>query len=154
MLNKDILTSQELYAKLAKYCAYQERCTQEVLEYARKLTFKKGALEEALLLLEEDKFLDDARFAISFVLGKFRIKHWGKIKIKYALQQKGIDSTYIEEALTHIDEERYEETLLHLIEKKGLNINDMDEKASLYRFLQSKGYSFSEISAALKKYTL
>ncbi|MCS7029676.1 MAG: RecX family transcriptional regulator [Bacteroidia bacterium] len=140
---------QEIYVKLAKYCAYQERCTAEIYQYLNR--FELNQLEQETLIeqLKKDKFLDDERFAIQFAVGKFHTKKWGKIKIVYALKQKQISDTCIENALNHIPEQEYYFTLQKLIEKSGYDTQDYVQRAKLLRFLQGKGYAYDEIKQVL-----
>ena len=74
-----------ILAKVQSYCSYQERCQQEVRDklYQWKLSDEKAEL--IIKQLIEDDFINDERFAINFARGKFRIKKWGRIKIKSEL---------------------------------------------------------------------
>ena len=104
--------------KLQKYCAYQDRCHQEVRAKLLSLKIYGDDLEEIMTELISDNFLNEERFARSFARGKFRIKKWGKIKIEQALKQRTISSYCIQQAMQEIDEEGYVEGLKALIEKK------------------------------------
>ncbi len=84
--------------KVMQYCAYQERCKQELLRKMRDLDVMTEDQEDMLLYLEEEGFWDEARFAVAFAGGKFRVKRWGKIKIAKALRQKGVPQNLIERA--------------------------------------------------------
>lgn len=57
--------------------------------------------------LIEENFLNEERYAIQFVRGKFKIKHWGRNKIKYELKSKQISPINITKALVVIDEDGY-----------------------------------------------
>lgn len=141
---------QEIYTKLAKYCAYQERCTHEIHEYLKKYELPKKHTEILIEKLEQEKFLDDERFAVQFARGKFRIKKWGKIKIRYELKQKHIPDELIENALESIPDEEYYAVLRELVQKSGYDTENYTEKAKLLRHLQSKGYSYDEIKQVLQ----
>jgi len=140
---------QEIYIKLAKYCAYQERCTHEIQEYLKKYTLSDETEDILIQKLEQDNFLDDERFATQFVLGKFRIKKWGKIKIRYELKQKRISEELIQNALDSIPDEEYYAVLKQLIQKSGYNTQNYSDKVKLLRYLQSKGYDYEEIKQVL-----
>ena len=64
--------------KLQRYCAYQDRCHQEVRAKLLSLGVYGDEMEEIIVSLIEDKFLDEERFARSFARGKFRLKQWGR----------------------------------------------------------------------------
>lgn len=141
---------QEIYLKLTKYCVYQERCTHEIREYLKKYELSKEIQERLIDKLREDKFLDDTRFAVQFALGKFHVKKWGKVKIRYELKQKCIADELIQNALDNIPEQEYYTVLAQLIEKSGYNPQNYAEKSKLLRYLQSKGYQYDEIKQVLQ----
>lgn len=94
--------------------------------------------------LEEENFLNDARFAQSFVRGKFRTNKWGKKKIRAALQASGIGDSLIREALLEIDSDQYAEVARNLAEKKMKTLSKETDaysrKAKLFQFLAQKGF--------------
>jgi regulatory protein len=88
-----------------------------------------------------------------FAGGKFRIKHWGKVKIKYELQLHKVSPYNIKKALQQIDEDDYLKTLQNIATKyysslKGKKIAK-DFKAKTY--LQQKGFELNLIHEVLKK---
>ena len=134
----------EAIIKIESWCAYQDRCTFEV---EQKLTSWNIPLEqqsEIIKHLLSNRFLDDKRFVESFVSGKFKIKRWGKIKIKHHLNQKRIDKVSIQEGLKKIDLDAYLETMKHLAQKKFLEKKVKDDLWAIRRrvstYLASKGY--------------
>jgi regulatory protein len=113
----------------------------------QKLTSWNIPLEqqsEIIKHLLSNRFLDDKRFVESFVSGKFKIKRWGKIKIKHHLIQKRIDKVSIQEGLKTIDLDAYLETMKHLAQKKFLEKKVKDDLWAIRRrvitYLASKGY--------------
>jgi regulatory protein len=134
----------EAIIKIESWCAYQDRCTFEV---EQKLTSWNISLEqqsEIIKHLLSNFFLDDKRFVESFVSGKFKLKRWGKIKIKHHLIQKRIDKVSIQEGLKSIDLDTYLETMKHLAQKKFLEKKAKDDVWAIRRrvstYLASKGY--------------
>jgi regulatory protein len=134
---------QEAKTKLTSYCAYQERTRQEVEKKLEKLGMEPEESEQIIEELIAEKYLDESRFAQSYAGGKFRIKKWGKIKIRVALQQQGVAEEAIEEGLKQIDPEDYWQTLYELAEKKLEQEKESDplkRKQKLVRYLAGKGY--------------
>jgi regulatory protein len=134
----------EAIIKIESWCAYQDRCTFEV---EQKLTSWNISLEqqsEIIKHLLSNRFVDDKRFVESFISGKFKIKRWGKIKIKHHLIQKRIDKVSIQEGLKTIDLDAYLETMKHLAQKKFLEKKVKDDLWVIRRrvstYLASKGY--------------
>ncbi|MBK8442428.1 MAG: RecX family transcriptional regulator [Sphingobacteriales bacterium] len=104
--------------------------------------------ESVIHHLQTHNFLQQQRFALMLAQGKFRIKKWGKLKIRQALQQKGVAETDIRQALENIDKESYQETLKTIAEKKLALIkeeNPLKRRQKLIAFLLQKGYEMEEI---------
>lgn len=143
-MSSEDLSPKAAFLKAASYCAYQERAPLEVSE---KLT-EWGILDEALRNeimqgLKSERFLDEGRFAEIYAGGKFRIKKWGRLKIRQGLRQKGISTFHIEQALRCIPTDAYYDTLYELLVQKNHSLRESDvfkRKQKLLRFAASKGY--------------
>lgn len=136
---------QQAIEKLARYCAYQERCLQEVNTKLDAMGISHNQAQKIIQELSDEGFIDEKRYALSFVRGKFNQKKWGKIKIYHALRAKGITPSLIELALAEIDDEVYNETLNELAGQKmtALEMKEPDllkAKQKTYRYLMGKGY--------------
>lgn len=136
-------TVKEATIKLMQYCAYRDRSHKEVEEKLREMNMIPAAQEQIIMELIQEDFLNEERFAKSFVTGKFRIKKWGKIKIKQELKFKEISAPIIKIALAEIDQQTYIATLWELAEKKIILLQEPDKfkkKRKLADFLLRKGY--------------
>ena len=91
--------------KLQSYCAYQERCHNEVMTKLRDLGVYGDKADEIVAQLITDNFLNEERFAVSYARGKFRIKRWGKIRIRQELKLRQIPEYSIKKAMAEIDAE-------------------------------------------------
>lgn len=107
-------TLQEAQKKLEHYCAYQERCHQEVEQKLRGMNMIPKAIEIIVGKLVEENYLNETRFAQSFARGKFRIKKWGKERILRELKFRKISPFNIKIALKEISVEDYQDTLEEL----------------------------------------
>jgi regulatory protein len=134
----------EVKHKIEQWCAYRDRCHKEVYEKLRKYGLDDEDTSALISHLIEYKFLDEQRFADSFVSGKYRIKKWGRIKISSHLKQKDIPSPCIKSALKTIDEEQYYENLKSLATKKWNEKSgtSFERKVKVQRFLAGRGYEF------------
>ena len=136
-------TVKEATIKLAQFCAYRDRSHKEVEEKLKELRMIPLACEQIVMKLMLEGFLNEERFARSFVRGKFRIKKWGRNKIKKELKIREISAPIIKLAFTEIDEVIYLNTLLELAEKK-LNLikepHPIKRKKKLVNYLLQKGY--------------
>ena len=105
--------------------------------------------DELISALIEDDYLNEERFAIQFVGGKFRLKHWGKIKIKYELKSKQISEYCIKKALATITTTDYLKTAQKLFDAKRNLLksekNIFIKKRKLQDYLMQKGYEISVI---------
>jgi len=146
--NSKTYTVDEARLALEKYCIYQDRCHQEVLNKLYKMNMIAEAQEVILLHLIQHKFLNEERFAKSFARGKFYQKKWGKIKIINQLKFKRISAANIKTALKEIDEDDYLEVLKALVDNKLRQVkstNIFEKRKKVIYFLQSKGYEISLI---------
>lgn len=145
----------QILNKLESYCAYQERCLYEVEEKLKKEDISVHDKEIIINSLIENNYLNERRFAESYITGKIRIKKWGKLKIIAHLQQKRISKEIVEEVFSKLDKIDYEENIKHLINRKKEELekkesNTLIIKQKLFRFLLSKGYKFEDFSKFVK----
>ncbi len=117
-----VFTLEDAKKKLESYCAYQERCHKEVQQKLKDMRMIPEAIDVIIVHLIKHNFLNEERFAKSFARGKFRIKKWGKNKIRLELKRKDISPTNINTALKEIDDLDYLETFNTLAQKKALTL--------------------------------
>ena len=140
--------------KMQSWCAYQERCQHDARTKLYELGVGTEDLENIIVKLIEENFINEERFAIQFATGKFNSKKWGRIKIKQELKQKRVSDYCLKKALHQIDEEDYIKTLTNvLITKKKLvsEKNPTKLKYKLANYALSKGYENDLIFDALNK---
>ena len=94
------IKNNEFQKKIEFYCAYQERSHKEVTEKLFKMGLKKNTIDEILSNLIQNNFINEARFASSYTSGKFRIKLWGKKRIKYGLKNHKVSDYNIQKEST------------------------------------------------------
>ena len=87
---RKLYTFEEIKQKLVNYCIYQDRCHQEVEQKMQDFLLIPEAKDEIMLYLINENYLNEERFARSYIRGKFYLKNWGRIKIKNHLKFKGI----------------------------------------------------------------
>jgi regulatory protein len=139
--------------KAEHFCAYQERSQQEVRDKLYTYGLTSGDVEELISDLIQNNFLNEERFAIAYTLGKFRIKHWGKNKIKQGLRFKKVPEKLIGKALKQLDGDDYLKTLDMLLKKKAALLGKLDKYKLKYRLIQyaaGKGYEKELIENLLK----
>ena len=147
-LTKDLERS-----KLMRYCAYQERCHQEVRNKLLQLKVYGDDLEDIMATLISENFLNEERYTLAFVSGKFKIKKWGKFKISMKLKLKGVSSYLIEKALNTIDPEEYENTVVDLIKSRLGDEKEISfaQRKKIFDYLRRKGFETDEINKGFGK---
>ncbi len=150
-----IFTPEQAVPKIKQYCAYQERCHSEVRDKLYSFGLHKNEVEEIISTLITENYLNEERFAIHFAGGKFRMKQWGKIKIKQALKYKQVSDYCIRKALKEIDTDDYEKTFQKLVQQKLKSLksekNIFIKKRKLQDFLLQKGFETNMIRDAVKQ---
>ena len=135
------LSNDAILKKVLHYCAYQDRCTQEVMKKLATFDMPDSEREKIMKLLVEDGFIDDERYASTFVRSKIHLKKWGVNKIRMALKMKGISDEIINNSLSEIDPEIYRDELVKVLKAKKINETDpYKRKAKLAQYAMQKGY--------------
>ena len=141
--------------KIKQYCAYQERCHAEVRDKLYSFGLKKSEVEGIISSLITENYLNEERFAIHFAGGKFRMKQWGKIKIKKALKLKQVSEYCIKKALKEIDSTEYEKTFQKLAGQKLKTLksekNIFIKKRKLQDYLLQKGFENEMINQEISR---
>jgi regulatory protein len=130
-------------AKAEHFCAYQERSQQEARDKLYSFGLHSADVENIISNLIQSNFLNEERFSIAYTLGKFRIKHWGKQKIKQGLKFKQVPEKLIRKALNQIDGDEYVRVLIKLLQKKAATSNEFNKAKlnySLSQYAVAKGY--------------
>ena len=148
----------ELKTRLEKYCAYQERCHQEVKNKLRQLGALIEDIDVVISHLIQNDYLNETRFTVLYVRSKFSIKKWGKKRIINELKHRKITIYNINKALEQITEEDYILTFNKLAEKRWDQlIRNKDSltqrKKKLVSYLQYRGWENDLIFDALNKLT-
>ena len=118
------MTIKEAIHKIEHFCAYQERCHEEVVSKLWDMKMDSEEIDQIIVHLIEHNFLNEARFACSFARGKHRIKHWGKIRITNELKFRKIGQNLINLALKEITPEEYTATFEDLAERNWKSITE------------------------------
>jgi regulatory protein len=130
-------------SKIKKYCAYQERSQQEVRDKLYSLGLHRREVEQMISQLVTENYLNEERFAIAYAGGKFRMKQWGKNKIKAALKQKKVSDYCIRKALNEINDKDYRKALDKLISEKTKTVkeeNPLKKKYKVAQYIISRGF--------------
>ena len=147
------LSPDQVLDKMAKYCAYQERCVKDVRDKLKTFDLPEEEKTKIIEYLLDNRFVNDERFAKAFVRGKVNQSGWGLNKIRFHLIQKGIAKEIIDEALGQTDEEAYRQRLIDILKTKSKTVkatNDFEKKRKLAAFAMQKGFEGNLVWEVLK----
>ncbi|MBT1685367.1 regulatory protein RecX [Dawidia soli] len=137
------LTPAAAKQKIYRYCAYQERSHQEVRDKLYEYGLYTSDVDEILSHLITEGFLNEERFAKAFAGGKFRMQHWGRVKIVHELEAHGLTKNCINLGLKEIDEEDYQRVLHDVLARKLAQLdvtNPFVTRDKLARYAIQKGF--------------
>ena len=140
-------------AKAENYCAYQERSQQEVRDKLYDWGLHQAAVENIIVELIANNFLNEERFAKAYAQGKFKQKGWGRLKIKQGLKFKRVPDVLIRKALLTIDGDEYTETLQKLLDKKAATLTEKDpykRRYKLQQYAMGRGFEGDVVGEMLK----
>ena len=153
MYRRPSLSLEQALQKLRHFCGYQERSHQEARDKLYTFGLRKADVESAIATLISEDQLNEERFAIGYAGGHFRLKHWGKVKIRYELKGKGVSDYCVRKALTAIDETDYARVLEDLARRKWETLADETDafvrRRKVQDYLLQKGYERDLIDAAI-----
>ena len=110
--------------------------------------------DEIIATLIEENYLNEERFAIAYAGGKFRIKGWGRVKIKYELKQKRVSEYCIKKALKQIDESNYIDKLTKLAIEKYQSLKGeqyLIRKKKTIDYLVGRGFELDLINFVISE---
>jgi len=150
----DVYSIKDAIKKIEHYCAYQDRCHQEVESKLRSMKMDSDEIDQIIAHLINDNFLNEERFACSFARGKHRIKFWGTIRITNELKFRKINSRLITTALKEITPEEYLETFHKLADRIWENRSETNALKKRKKFcdnLLRKGFESNLVYEKVKE---
>ncbi len=150
------MTYEQALNKAAAYCSKAERAPRDVADKLRDWDVDEESVDKVLDWLTKENFLSEERFAHAFVNDKYHFERWGRIKIGYALRQKGIAGSLVQNTLDDvIDAESYLQTAVDLLRARlrGASGKTLDAKAraAVYRFAAQRGFEADICRKALQE---
>ena len=121
-------------------------------EKLRQGHYPEDIIEQAMDYVRSFGYLDDRKYAESFVLSRKESK--SRKEIYAALLQKGVSAEQIQEVLDEVyAEEGEREVIRKLILKKHVDVLQANEEElhKLYGYLARKGFRYEEIRKAIEE---
>lgn len=138
--------------QMRSFCAYQDRCHKEVRTRLLEYQVYGDELEQVIAELISENFLNEERFAKSYARGKFRMKKWGKIKIKQELKFRQVSEYLIKKGMSEIDDQEYFATLEEVLMKKLRLTRETDpykKRKKLTDYAAGRGFEYAVIKEVL-----
>jgi regulatory protein len=128
--------------KLRQICSRQEKCPADVVLLLKRWGIPQEQQQGIVDRLITERFLDEHRYATAFINDKLKFDHWGTVKIRYMLQQKGISRAVADHALQEINREEYRTMVRRELVKKRKSLKGSSREiwAKLARYGSSRGY--------------
>ncbi len=153
MTVKTTFTVDEALQKLRNYCAYQERCHKEVVQKLSELGMIDAAINQIVVSLIGDNYLNEERFAFSYARGKFSQKHYGKIRIQRELKLRNIHPKLIQKAIDQIDSADFDHAFETLADKKWESLrkeNALLKKKKFIDYMVYRGWETERVYDKLR----
>jgi regulatory protein len=141
------------YAKAIYFLGFRIRSAQEIRDRLRRDKWPDAVIQRVIERLRNEKLLDDAAFAATWVEHRTISRPKGSRAIRQELRIKGIDKEEIEAALPNVDEELENAvTALQGKERQWERLEGRDREQKMLGWLQRRGFAFGTARAAIKRF--
>ena len=127
-----------------RYLVYKDRSRNEIIRYLNGKKFSSDAVDETLIFLESNDYINDDRFAMQFGRSRIVNKKIGRLRLGLELENKGLERKIIEETLNSLYEEYDEKKIAMSCAKKKLatypSSNSEKDRRRIAKFLERKGF--------------
>ena len=122
----------------------------EIRAKLEKKGFAAPLIEEIIILLLRQRYLDDQELALRWAHHMIEYRGWGKAKIKQYLFQKGISWEIIDNVSNSVWDEFDEEDVARKALRKKIRFSkNMPQKIKQAAFLKTRGFSLEIIYKVL-----
>ncbi|MDR2954099.1 MAG: RecX family transcriptional regulator [Prevotella sp.] len=148
------LSEPQALNRIAAYCSRAERSEFDARKKLLAWELDNGAIERIIKRLKNEKYIDDTRFARSFINDKMKFSKWGKTKIVFELRKKNIPESVYNPILEELSGDEFEKQLMHILSVKEKSVkgkNEYDRKTKLIRFALGRGFSMDLVIRCVNK---
>lgn len=138
------LSESQALNRVASYCSRAERSEFAVRKKLQAWELDNDAIKRIIDRLRKEKYLDDTRFARSFINDKLRFNKWGKTKITFELKRLQIPESVYNPILEDLAGDEFETQLMHILSVKVKSVkakSEYDKKTKLIRFALGRGFT-------------
>jgi regulatory protein len=156
-LPRKLSTETELYTAAINALARRAYSVHEMRAYLERRAQDKEIVKLILDRLKQNRYLDDARYALQFVRLRVEIRKQGAFRIARDLRARGVPDRHIEAALAERAAESDESEIVRARLSRRIKLlrGPLDDSriASLYRSLLRAGFSSDTIRRELRSIT-
>jgi regulatory protein len=151
---RNITDDGTLYALALRALMRRAHSAFELRTYLERHAENPEAARRVLARLKQEKFIDDARYALEFARSRARLRRQGRHRIARELRTRGVPDQHIEAALAETFAETDEGALVRKVIERRLRAarGPMDQRktASLYGTLLRAGFDSDMIRRELR----
>ncbi len=150
-IEKDILIPRAK-KRVLYYLKNGEKTRTEVVRKLKESFYPENVIANAVTFLENYSFIDDKRYADSFVESKK--KKYSRRELEAKLYQKGVSKEEIREALGDISDADELENCIRLLRKRVKSeemLSDPAERRKSFAYLMRKGYGYEVVEKAFRE---
>ena len=143
---------EQALSRATALCSRSEHSIADIRHKLRQWRVAPSDTDQIIDRLIDEKYIDELRYAKAYVRDKYRLQHWGRVKITAMLRQEHISNTHITQALNEIDPQEYRDILTQTLNAKRRTLKDQDPyiiQNKLIRYAASRGYEIDEIMTSL-----
>ena len=136
------MTNEELYSRLSTSCARKEMCKQDVYKWLRKFQIPVELHDNIIKRLIDENFIDEQRYSRAFANDSLKYSKWGKTKISFMLHSKQIPDQFINNAISNLNTELYQQIKeeLRAAKSKTLDDDDPQKEQKIQAYLYGRGF--------------
>lgn len=128
----------------------QERTERQLREKLAQNDYPQEAIEEAVAYVKSYHYLDDARYARTFI--RYHQEERSRMRLEADLLRRGVPKDIIADSMEQEYASDEKEQIRRLLEKKQFSPDTADQKElqKMYGFLMRKGFRSADISSVMR----
>lgn len=150
---EQIISEEKAFIRMARLCSQKGYCSFDISQKLYRMNLETEEIENIVNRLNKDNFINDERFARSYIGDKLKINKWGKKKIELSLRQKQVNQSIINKIFKEYSESELNKSLEPVLQKKWKSIKgktENDKKGKLIRFALGRGFEMKEVIDCMK----
>lgn len=149
-----VISQENALKRMMRICSRKEYSTYDIKQKLYKLQQSQSSIDTIISELTKNKFINDERFARSFIKDKLQFSKWGEVKIRYSLRQKQISDPLIDAVIEELAPNSLNEHLQTIVERKYQSVKGetvYDKRTKVIKFALGRGFNMNDIIRCLDK---